>query len=93
MPSLKGMGSQLSGSTMFSGVFFGAYEDYVPGTSIAMMVFIIQTIFAEFVAGFFGVLAALIFTAFFIPSMLEKGNIEILLSKPVSLERLSATMQ
>lgn len=74
---------QIRGGFKF-GVFFGAYENYVPGMSIAMMVFLFQTIFAELVAGFFGVLAALIFTAFFIPSMLEKGNIEILLSKPVS---------
>ncbi len=66
------------------GILFGLEDFPLYGVSVNTVVLGIQLAFAEWVAGFFGVILALIFTAFFIPGMLEKGNIEILVSKPIS---------
>ncbi|MBI2899485.1 MAG: ABC transporter permease [Planctomycetes bacterium] len=66
------------------GVLFGLHEGFIgSGASVGAVAAGIQILFAEWVAGVFGLLAALIFTAFAVPGMLEKGNIEILLSKPI----------
>ncbi len=65
------------------GILFGLTDFHLKGISVARVVLIIEVLLAEWVAGIFGVLVALIFTAFFLPSMLEKGNIEIILSKPI----------
>ncbi len=70
------------------GILFGAWDVPLKGTSVNTVVMGFQLMFAEYIAGFFGVILSLIFTAFFIPGMLEKGNIEILVSKPISRSML-----
>ena len=65
------------------GILFGLWDLSLRGMSVNSVVMIFQLAFAEYIAGFFGVILALIFTASFIPGMLEKGNIEILVSKPI----------
>ncbi len=64
---------------------FGLFSGTIgSGLQVGLIASTIETIFAEWVAGVFGLLAGLIFTAFSVPGMLEKGNVEILLSKPIS---------
>jgi ABC-type transport system involved in multi-copper enzyme maturation permease subunit len=53
-------------------------------TSLAFFTFELQTTLVNFFAGWIGILIALIITAGFIPNMLQKGTIEIWLSKPIS---------
>lgn len=69
-------------------LFFGLTDGMALQGSVAEAVYDWQRIFAEWIAGIFGVIIALIFTAFFIPGMLEKGNIEVLLSKPIGRSTL-----
>lgn len=64
------------------GIFFGAMSYRLP-TSVAVLVSAIEIILADWIAGVAGVIFALIVTASFIPDMLQKGRIDILLSKPI----------
>lgn len=76
--------------------FFGAYEqetiNFDPTTpngrtNIAYIV----TNIVDVIVGFIGILLTLIATAGFFPTMLEKGSIDVLLSKPLSRTGLFLT--
>jgi ABC-type transport system involved in multi-copper enzyme maturation permease subunit len=63
-------------------IFFGAWR--IPlGISPGLVIVGIQSTLANFIAGWVGVLLAIVVTAGFIPDMLQKGRIELLLSKPI----------
>jgi ABC-type transport system involved in multi-copper enzyme maturation permease subunit len=64
------------------GVAFGAWSFRLP-SSVAMVVAGIESTLASVIAGLAGVIFALVVTASFIPDMLQKGRIDILLSKPI----------
>ncbi|HEY3226960.1 MAG TPA: ABC transporter permease [Planctomycetota bacterium] len=63
-------------------LFFGAWKDRLPW-SLAVYLILVEVIVAQWVAGFFGVILAVIFTAGFVPAMLQKGTLDLLLAKPV----------
>ena len=65
--------NRFSVNTGFSKQYFSSSE----------IVFFIQFTIAEFVAGFIGIMVAVIVTAGFIPNMLQKGTIDVLLARPV----------
>lgn len=64
------------------GIAFGAWSFRLP-SSVALVVAGIESTLASVIAGLAGVLFALVVTASFIPDMLQKGRIDILLSKPI----------
>ena len=63
-------------------MFFGLVSFKLP-MSLAIFLFLIETTVAEWIAGFFGVMLAVVFTAGFVPGMLQKGTLDLLLAKPV----------
>ncbi len=64
------------------GIFFGATSFRLP-MSAAQMVAGIEAFLADWIAGVGGIIFALVVTASFVPDMLQKGRIDILLSKPI----------
>ena len=44
---------------------------------------VVHTMLADFFAGFVGLLIALIITGMFVPDMLQKGRVDVLLSRPI----------
>jgi len=63
-------------------LLFGVWSGRFPG-SLAMLLMLAEYFVAEWIGGFFGVILAVIFTAGFVPSMLQKGTLDLLLAKPV----------
>lgn len=51
---------------------------------MAMTIFLLQQILSEWIAGLGGIVIALIITAGSVPSMLQKGSVDIMLSRPVN---------
>jgi ABC-type transport system involved in multi-copper enzyme maturation permease subunit len=65
---------------------FGGSTSQIPDDMGGINVAIIQnlqTLFTEWLAGFFGVIFCIAATAFFVPRMLEKGAADVLFSKPL----------
>lgn len=63
-------------------IFFGARTIELP-TSLAEFTLGFQIALVNFIAGWIGILISLIVTAGFVPNMLQKGTIELWLSKPL----------
>lgn len=63
-------------------LFFGVWAGRYPG-SLALLLVFTEYLVAEWIGGFFGVILAIIFTAGFVPGMLQKGTLDLLLAKPV----------
>lgn len=78
----------LSGAYRF-GILFGIAHWRLP-ISPAMLVLWIQGLLATFIAGGIGVIFAVIVTASFVPDMLQKGRVDILVSKPIGRPALLA---
>jgi ABC-type transport system involved in multi-copper enzyme maturation permease subunit len=64
------------------GVLFGLWELRLP-TSAAIATAGIHTFLADLLAGFAGLVIAVIVTGSFVPDMLQKGRLETLLSRPI----------
>ncbi len=64
------------------GILFGLYGFRLPA-SVALVVFLIESILANFFAGWAGLIFAFVVTASFVPDMLQKGRIDTLLSRPI----------
>jgi ABC-type transport system involved in multi-copper enzyme maturation permease subunit len=64
-------------------VFFGAMVYDITILSIADVVFFIQNTLSGLIAGWIGILVAIIATAAFIPNMIQKGTIDLLLARPL----------
>lgn len=62
---------------------FGALGDEFEGVGVARVVYVIQDLLFDWVAGVFGVFLAIIACAGFVPTMLQKGSIEMWLSRPL----------
>lgn len=65
------------------GLFFGALEVPLSGMSLAELVVAIQLGIADTLAGFFGMLVAVVVTAGFVPAMLQKGTLDLVLARPI----------
>jgi ABC-type transport system involved in multi-copper enzyme maturation permease subunit len=63
-------------------LFFGAYSARLP-MSLAIFLVFVEVMVADWIGGFFGVMLAIIFTAGFVPGMLQKGTLDLILAKPV----------
>jgi len=61
---------------------FGVWAGRFPG-SLAVLLLFAEYFVAEWIGGIFGVMLAVIFTAGFVPGMLQKGTLDLLLAKPV----------
>lgn len=72
------------------GVFFGAVRIRL-ATSAADVVAKIQSFLADLIAGWVGIILALVVTASFVPDMLQKGRIDLLLSRPIGRPALMAS--
>ncbi len=64
-------------------LLFGLADFRLP-LSAAMIVAIIQMTLADWVAGWVGIIIAIIVTASFVPDMLQKGRVDLLLAKPLA---------
>jgi hypothetical protein len=65
-------------------VLFGTWVLKVQGAEPRVTVFEIQKLLAGVIVGWVGILASIVLTASFIPNMLQKGNIDLILSRPVT---------
>lgn len=74
--------AQLEGAYEIS-VLFGAWKGRLE-ISLAFFLTLVEIGVADHIAGFWGVILAIIFTAGFVPGMLQKGTLDLLLAKPVS---------
>ncbi|HTF55843.1 MAG TPA: ABC transporter permease subunit, partial [Planctomycetota bacterium] len=63
-------------------VLFGAWTFRLP-MSMAVFLSLIELGVADQIGGVWGVIIAVIFTAGFVPGMLQKGTLDLLLAKPV----------
>ena len=61
---------------------FGAFKGRL-GMSMAIFLIVVEITVAEWIGGFFGILIAIIFTAGFVPNLLQKGTLDLVLAKPV----------
>lgn len=65
-----------------SSLFFGTVDIPVPAT-LGQIVYFVEDSLVNSWGGWFAVLVSIIITAFFIPNMLHKGTIDLLLAKPI----------
>jgi ABC-type transport system involved in multi-copper enzyme maturation permease subunit len=63
------------------GLFFGLSRFDL--SKVGSAVFIIQSVLVDAIAGWVGLIVALVVTAGFVPSMLQKGTLDFLLVKPI----------
>lgn len=61
---------------------FGALSGRLP-MSQAVFLLLVEIAVADWIGGFVGVMLAVVFTAGFVPGMLQKGTLDLLLAKPV----------
>ncbi len=61
---------------------FGLWSFKLP-MSVAMFVFVLESLLSEYLAGWIGCGIALVFTAGFVPSMLQRGSLDVLLARPL----------
>jgi hypothetical protein len=69
-------------------MLFGAFEVPLREVSVAMFVTLLQISLAQSFVGFLGLLIALITCAGFVPNMLQKGTLDLLLARPLSRQTL-----
>ncbi len=72
-------------------VFFGLIYKGRLTTSVGTFLATVQYMVADWIAGWLGVILAVIFTANSVPNMLQKGSLDLLLSKPVRRSGLLLT--
>jgi len=75
--------SEISYQQLF-GFFQGGSEVSLPNEPHIQVIQFLQSLFVEYVAGWFGILFTVAATSFFLPQMLEKGAADTVFSKPVS---------
>jgi ABC-type transport system involved in multi-copper enzyme maturation permease subunit len=63
--------------------FFGAVEPFSAGIPLGLQLFIIENYLVGFIGATVTILISIIITAFFIPNMLRKGTIDLLVVKPI----------
>jgi len=63
-------------------LLFGVWKGRL-GMSLALFLSLVEIGMADQIGGFWGVMIAIIFTAGFVPGMLQKGTLDLLLAKPV----------
>ncbi len=78
---------ELNGATHMR-LLYGAVEIPPMHTSVAEMVVRIQLILANTIGGFIGVLVAVMVCSGFVPSMLQKGTLDLALARPIGRIRL-----
>ena len=64
-------------------LFFGALPIFRDGVPLGVQVYLIQTILLNQVGAWVILLISVILTAFFIPNMLRKGTVDLLIVKPI----------
>ncbi|MFQ3592333.1 MAG: hypothetical protein SNJ82_03970, partial [Gemmataceae bacterium] len=64
-------------------LFFGALPIFREGVPLGVQVYLIQTILLNQVGAWVILLISVILTAFFIPNMIRKGTVDLLIVKPV----------
>jgi ABC-type transport system involved in multi-copper enzyme maturation permease subunit len=69
-------------------LFFGALEVPLRDLSVAELVVGIQLALADSFAGFLGMLVAIVVTAGFVPNLLQKGTLDLVLARPIPRGRL-----
>jgi hypothetical protein len=69
-------------------LFFGAVRIPLAGVSVAEVIVLIQLGLAGAFAGSVGMLVAVLVTAAFVPSMLQKGRLDLTLARPIGRGRL-----
>jgi ABC-type transport system involved in multi-copper enzyme maturation permease subunit len=69
-------------------LFFGAWPLSWMIMSPVQMLFLIENYLVDSILGWIIILLSIIATAFFVPNMLRKGSVDLLLSKPISRVRL-----
>jgi len=62
---------------------FGAMTFELRDMSIGDVVFFIQNTLAGFIAGWMGILIAIVATAAFVPNMVQKGTVDLLVARPI----------
>ena len=70
---------------------FGAIELPVRGMTLAEFVVALQSGLAQVLVGFVGMLIALSATSAFVPNMLQKGRLDLVLARPIGRARLLLT--
>lgn len=80
-------GSSVRGWPHTTKIFFGSVT-ITDNTSLGQVMYIIQDQIINGLGGALALLIGLIITAFFIPNMLRKGSIDLLVSKPVGRTQL-----
>lgn len=64
-------------------VLFGLFKFDLEQTSVASVVWIIQQVLVDWIAGLGGTIFGIIVTAFFVPNMMQRGSIELWLARPI----------
>jgi ABC-type transport system involved in multi-copper enzyme maturation permease subunit len=77
----------LSGSWRMN-ILFGAMTIDIRDVSIGDVVFMMQNTLAGLIAGWMGIIIAIIATAAFIPNMVQKGTVDLLLARPMPRWRI-----
>jgi ABC-type transport system involved in multi-copper enzyme maturation permease subunit len=74
----------------YSSLFFGAIasKSFPPPTSLGSIVFFIQNTLLNGVGAGIAIMLGIIVTSFFIPNMMRKGSIDLMLSKPIGRVQL-----
>lgn len=69
-----------------SSMFFGSVslKKVIPPTSLGQIVYVIQNYLVNGVGAGIAVMLGIIVTSFFLPTMLRKGSIDLMLAKPIS---------
>ena len=65
------------------GLFFGAWQPF-PAAPLYSQVYLIEDLLVGWLGSGIAVLVSIVITAFFIPNMLRKGSIDLLLVKPIN---------
>ncbi|MBY0227790.1 MAG: ABC transporter permease [Gemmataceae bacterium] len=65
-------------------LFFGALPIYREGIPIGPLLFGLQAILVNTFGAWIALIVSLVMTAFFVPNMLRKGTVDLLLVKPIS---------
>jgi len=64
-------------------LFFGAVPITSLGQSLGVYIYFIEGLLVNGIGAWVGILIGVVITAFFIPNMLRKGTIDLLLAKPI----------
>ncbi|MCU0722685.1 MAG: ABC transporter permease [Planctomycetes bacterium] len=86
--SCKPLGGLKTEGAQSMTLFFGLTEFPLRGLSGRNMILTIQNVLANAIGGWIGVLIAVVVTAWFIPNLLRKGSVDLLLARPVARWRI-----